>query len=212
MTGTAAFTDGRVWEQSAPGATGNFGTHGYLVDGAFGHIFTLWSASPSPPRVKPLIVTKAPPPEINGWSSVQLDLAGHVGYLSQTSDSFVDSLGDALGDGLTHATFVGASARLTGSYLDRTIDEIDPYLKVSYDNYFAYSSTASLPAQGLLPASQLLFFNNPHNVGTFETGVSVGAPGGMTLTGSGYYAIANTGSGFGGRLSLNMPLNIPLGR
>ncbi len=212
VTGTAALSDGRVWEQSALGGTGNFGTHGYLVDGTFGHIFTLWSASSSPPPVKPLIVTKAPPPEINGWSNVQLDLAGHVGYLSQTSDSFVDSSGYALGDGLTHATFVGASARLSGSYLYRALGEIDPYLKVSYDNYFAYSSTVAFPAQGGLPATQILFFNDPHNVGTFETGVSVGAPGGMTLTGSGYYAIFNTGSGFGGRLSLNIPLNIPLGR
>ena len=204
IIGTAAFSAGRVWESSAAGS-GAFNTQGYSFDGAFGHIFPLWNGLTLDNFLR------------NGWTikdhwwSVMLDVDGHVGYANQTSSTLADSSGFTVDGGRAYFTVAGVSARLFGLYRYQDAGFVEPYVKFSYDNYFDFSNTAAIPTQGTIPTTQVVFFDNPHNVERFETGVSFRANNGIRLTASGYYAMFDGGTNFGGSLSLKIPFDMPIG-
>jgi hypothetical protein len=198
-------SSGHVSETSAA-AGGGFDGHGYSVGGAVGHIFHLWSVWDD--LYPNDIFRQLRKPQDRFWDMLSLDLNAHVGYSQWFSDGFIDSSGFASNGGGTYATFAGVSAKLYEPF--RYGDGlIEPYVKVGYDNYVKYSSSALLPAQISAPAgAQVLFFDDPKNVGTFEAGVTATGVHDINVTARAYYSVFNTGNSFGGSLSLTIPLSI----
>ncbi len=196
--GTTAFSSGRATESSAAGS-GSFSTQGYALDGAVGHIFPVWNG------FTPENMARNDRRFTDRWWSVMLDVGAHIGYANQSSGTLADSSGFTISGGNAHYTDAGVSARLFGLYRYQDAGFVEPYVKVSYDNYFDFSNSIAFPAQGGLPADQVVFFNNPQNVERFETGVSFSANKGISLSANGYYSIFNGGTNFGSRLSLTIP-------
>jgi hypothetical protein len=187
---------------SLDASTGSFSGDGFGGDLTAGHVFALYSTVTTAPPARGL-PTKAPPKPTDGMF-VGLALSGHVGYVSDTDDGFVDSAGFIYGKSRVHFGTTGAQAKLIAAIADnRTVWM--PYLAVAGDRRFSYTSTLDLPTQAALPGGDVISLHPALTFWSTQVGVDVFAANSLRLGVSGTYAASSDMHGIGGSAYARIP-------
>ncbi len=198
IIGSALGSDGRSSIDSAA-FTGKYGTNGYMVDIAGGHVFSLWQR-PTPSRP---MYAKARPMEVYGLAAVDLDLRGRLGYASLRTGAFTDLTGFNWGVNDIHTGVVGASATLTAHYLT-PYGIMRPFLTGAIDQYTGYSNSIAIPAQ-LGAGADALIFHDARTWGRVEGGLALDTRMGPRLAASAYYKFSSQIDVYGGSVSIKIP-------
>jgi len=149
----------------ATGGTGGYGIHGYTMGAFVGNVFTLYgnpgnptnpaNASTSPLTTKALPKKAPPKPAAPGYA-LQLDLSGHVLYVTDQDDGFTDSTGFILGAERLRYWDAGGQARLFATIPNGRLTWT-PYVTATLDQQFAFSHTLGVVAQAGAPADTIYY-------------------------------------------------------
>ena len=119
-----------------------------------GHVFDLINGLYG---VNSSMITKGPPPAPEGYD-LRLDVNGHGGYFSATSDPFTDNTGFLVGNGNLRFGDIGADAKLE-AVIPGSGFLWKPYIGAGIDQRLGQKDTQNLPAQGTNPADTITFFD-----------------------------------------------------
>lgn len=185
---------GHISTQSPAVGNSTSGLIGYSTDLAVGRVFAL--SNPANQILENSDRWRLP--------AILLDTSVHVGYSQFHGNGYTDGTGFVWGDSHLHSAVVGFAAKFSAPYLG-TQYLVTPYLRLGLDHNFDSAQWTDMPAQGGAPNDQLIVLGTPTNTGWVEAGVSSVSRSGLGLTVSGNYSVSNLASGYGGRLSLNIP-------
>ena len=211
LVGSAGYKFGNGNESvSLNGSTGSFDTHGYWADLKLGHVFVLadtitWGYSRGSAMVTKALPTKAPPQSTGGYA-IGLDVGGHIGYSNEQVSGFTDSTGFIFGSATTKYDDAGAYAKLfavvpNGQFV------WTPYVSVTVDQEFDFSSVANIPAQAALATGDALSVQQALTFWGTEAGFNARIPNGWVVGARGFYQASADINVVGGAASLRIPLD-----
>jgi hypothetical protein len=155
------------------GGTGNYNSNLFDADISVGHVFTLIDPRGAGSYA---MSTKAPPQSSAVRNGLLLELSGHAGYVTGTSNGFTESTGFVWGNGNVNYGDLGVKAELQGVIPANGMIWL-PYIAGTLDQLVGYSNTANIPTQAAI-AADTLTFNQATTIWGAEVGVETQmAPG-----------------------------------
>jgi hypothetical protein len=151
---------------AATGGTGNFNSNLFDADISVGHVFALIDPRGAGSYA---MVTKAPPQSSVIRNGLLLELSGHAGYVTGTSNGFTESTGFIWGNGNLQYGDLGIKAKLEGVIPANGVIWL-PYVAGTVDQLVGYSNTLNIPTQAAI-AADTLTFNQATTVWGAEIGV-----------------------------------------
>ena len=183
------------------GSTGSYNTRGYTADLRLGHVFVLANTISS---ASPGIITKAPPKPVGGYM-VGLDVSGHVGYDNQQMLGYTDSTGFVFGTDTTQYGELGGRAKLF-ALVPRNGFDWTPFVAVTVDQRFGFSSNLIIPNQALLAGGDLVGLQAAQTFWGTQLGLDVRGPNGWTVGVKGFYSASADTNIIGGNAYVKIPL------
>jgi hypothetical protein len=146
------YTPTRIFDASTGGA-GNYSSDFFDGDLAVGHVFVLIDPGFAGRQSQPM-ATKALPKSVMTQNGLLLELSGHGGYATGTSDGFTESTGFIWGSGNIHYGDLGVKAELQGIIPANGVVWM-PYVAGTADQLVGFSNTLNIPTQTAMAADTL---------------------------------------------------------
>ena len=205
FAGEASYNFGRANEtNNTTVGSGSFSDSGYRVYGTVGHVFVLSNTFRN--GGSGAMLAKAAPKANSAGTIVGLDLSGHIGYFSYSSDGFAETSGFVFGSAQTSAGDGGVRARLFASttYFDW---RLVPYVSATVDQLFSLKDTETIPNQPALLTGDIVNFNVAKTFGGADLGLDVVGTAGWVIGAKGFYKSSSDTSIVGGLGYVKIPFN-----
>ncbi len=204
LQATGAFNFGHSNETfSVDGSTGSFNSTGYFADARLGRIFILWGTAAT--ASASALPTKAPPKSTPG-PAIGIDVSGHLGYFEQQIGSFTDSSGFVFGTDRTIYGDVGARAKLF-ALLPYNGLMWRPYVAVTLDQQFGFSSVLNIPNQPTLLGGDVLSLQEAQTFWGGQLGLEVSGANGWVVGAKGFYTASADTNIAGGTAYVKIPFD-----